>query len=178
MRIKNCDYRELRERTAEARPCASSPISAATTFLSMMPYLRSWAETLRGRSRLRQRVNAETCKRHSVETFCIPQRGGCKTPERRAYEKSPSFKKGVKFRAGIEGRISVMLRGRGYALSPLGLADDNCDRSLFRDLNPGLNCTEFPTGSRVDGGSRSVGNSYKREEEYRFPPLQNPIVCS
>ena len=57
--------------------------------------------------------NVKACARNSVETICIPQRGGCKTPERRAYEKSPPFKKGQKFRAGIEGRISVMLRGRG-----------------------------------------------------------------
>jgi transposase, IS5 family len=48
-----------------------------------------------------------------VETICIPQRGGCKTPERRAYEKSPPFRKGQKFCAVIEGRISVMFRGRG-----------------------------------------------------------------
>ena len=28
-------------------------------------------------------------------------------------EKSPAFKKGQRFRAGIEGRISVLFRGRG-----------------------------------------------------------------
>jgi transposase, IS5 family len=57
--------------------------------------------------------NVTACERSSVETICIPQRGGCKTPERRAYEKSPAFKKAQKFRAGIEGRISVLFRGRG-----------------------------------------------------------------
>jgi transposase, IS5 family len=44
---------------------------------------------------------------------CIPQRGGHKTPERTAYEKSRAFRQGQKFRAGIEGRISVLFRGRG-----------------------------------------------------------------
>jgi transposase, IS5 family len=44
---------------------------------------------------------------------CIPQRGGQKTPRRQAYEKSAPFKKGQRFRAGIEGRISVLFRGRG-----------------------------------------------------------------
>ncbi len=44
---------------------------------------------------------------------CIPQRGGRKTAERTAYEKSRAFKKGQRFRAGIEGRISVLLCGRG-----------------------------------------------------------------
>src|SRR6516164_5465829 len=45
--------------------------------------------------------------------YCIPQRGGKKTAEREAYEKSREFKKGQRFRAGIEGRISVLFRGRG-----------------------------------------------------------------
>jgi IS5 family transposase len=44
---------------------------------------------------------------------CIPQRGGKKTAKRKAYEKSPAFKEGQRFRAGIEGRISVLFRGRG-----------------------------------------------------------------
>ena len=36
-----------------------------------------------------------------------------KTAKRKAYEKSPAFKEGQRFRAGIEGRISVLFRGRG-----------------------------------------------------------------
>ena len=43
----------------------------------------------------------------------LPQRGGKKTAQREAYEKSKDFKKGQRFRAGIEGRISVLFRGRG-----------------------------------------------------------------
>ena len=34
-------------------------------------------------------------------------------PEREAHEKSAPFKQGQRFRAGIEGRISVLSRGRG-----------------------------------------------------------------
>jgi len=48
-----------------------------------------------------------------VSEECIPQRGGTKTAEREAFEHSPRFKKGQRFRVGIEGRISVLLRGRG-----------------------------------------------------------------
>ena len=44
---------------------------------------------------------------------CIPQRGGQKTEGREAYESSAAFKEGQRFRAGIEGRISVLFRGRG-----------------------------------------------------------------
>jgi hypothetical protein len=43
----------------------------------------------------------------------LPQRGGHKTPARATYEKTPAFKQGQRFRAGIEGRISVLFRGRG-----------------------------------------------------------------
>jgi len=57
--------------------------------------------------------NVTLCERGGVKVVCIPQRGGRKTPEREAYEKSPAFKKGQRFRAGIEGRISVLFRGRG-----------------------------------------------------------------
>jgi transposase, IS5 family len=57
--------------------------------------------------------NLTSCKQEGVKVVCIPQRGGKKTAEREAYEKSADFKQGRHFRAGIEGRISVLLRGRG-----------------------------------------------------------------
>ena len=57
--------------------------------------------------------NVATCVRGAVATVCIPQRGGSKTQQRQAYERSPAFKEGQRFRAGIEGRISVLMRGRG-----------------------------------------------------------------
>jgi len=57
--------------------------------------------------------NIQQCKDSGVELVCIPQRGGRKTAAQAAYEKSPTFKNGQRFRAGIEGRISVLFRGRG-----------------------------------------------------------------
>jgi transposase, IS5 family len=57
--------------------------------------------------------NVKSCKQNGVKVVCIPQRGGKKTAERKAYEKSPAFKNGQRFRAGLEGRISVLFRGRG-----------------------------------------------------------------
>jgi len=53
------------------------------------------------------------CRAAGVTTECIPQRGGRKTPARAAHEKSRAFRRGQRFRAGIEGRISVLFRGRG-----------------------------------------------------------------
>jgi IS5 family transposase len=57
--------------------------------------------------------NVEACVNGGVTTVSIPQRGGNRTPQREAYERSPAFKDGQRFRAGIEGRISVLMRGRG-----------------------------------------------------------------
>src|SRR5712691_9092091 len=57
--------------------------------------------------------NVAACVNDGVSTICIPQRGGSKAPQRQAYEKSAAFKQGQRFRGGIEGRISVLMRGRG-----------------------------------------------------------------
>jgi hypothetical protein len=51
--------------------------------------------------------NLASSKHAGVKLVCIPQRGG------KAYESSAAFKNGQRFRAGIEGRISVLFRGRG-----------------------------------------------------------------
>jgi len=58
-------------------------------------------------------ANLEACTTAGVTVTCIPQSGGTRSAEREAFEKSPAFKKGQRFRAGIEGRISVLFRGRG-----------------------------------------------------------------
>ena len=57
--------------------------------------------------------NVELCQKAEVGQVCIPQRGGKKTAEPEALERSPAFKKAQRFRVGIEGRISVLFRGRG-----------------------------------------------------------------
>ncbi len=58
-------------------------------------------------------ANLEACQTAGVTCTCIPQAGGTRSAEREALEKSPAFKQGQRFRAGIEGRISVLFRGRG-----------------------------------------------------------------
>lgn len=57
--------------------------------------------------------NLETCRTAGVTLTCIPQSGGKRSAEREALEKSRAFKRGQRFRVGIEGRISVLFRGRG-----------------------------------------------------------------
>ena len=58
-------------------------------------------------------ANLQACQTAGVKCTCIPQAGGKRSAEREAVEKSRAFKKGQRFRAGIEGRISVLFRGRG-----------------------------------------------------------------
>jgi IS5 family transposase len=53
------------------------------------------------------------CRQAEVGEVCIPQRGGKKTAEQETLERSPAFKKAQRFRVGMEGRISVLFRGRG-----------------------------------------------------------------
>jgi len=63
-------------------------------------------------------TNVELVTAAGVKTESIPQRGGKKSPERAAHEKSRRFKHAQKFRAGIAGRISVLFRGRGMKRCP------------------------------------------------------------
>jgi len=77
--------------------------------------------------------NIDACNSAGVLQECIPQRGGTKSDLRAAHEKSPGFKKGQRFRAGIEGRISVLFRGRG----------------MKRCLSEGLDRFEILVGSCV-----------------------------
>jgi len=57
--------------------------------------------------------NQDLCQKAGVVCISIPQRGGKKTPERETLETSHDFRLAQRFRAGIEGTISVLFRGRG-----------------------------------------------------------------
>lgn len=57
--------------------------------------------------------NENLCREAGVGSPSIPQRGGKKTSQRAAEEKTPAFRDAQRFRAGIEGTISVLLRARG-----------------------------------------------------------------
>ena len=58
-------------------------------------------------------LTVDACRSAGVDVECIPYRGGGRPADRQAYEKTKPFKNGQRFRAGIEGRISVLMRGRG-----------------------------------------------------------------
>jgi len=57
--------------------------------------------------------HVDHCQPAGVSQVCIPQRGGQKSAQQDVMERSAQFKKGQRFRVGIEGRISVLFRGRG-----------------------------------------------------------------
>ena len=57
--------------------------------------------------------NLKYCQQAGVSLACIPYAGGRRSPQQTAHERSSAFKKAQRFRAGIEGRISVLFRGRG-----------------------------------------------------------------
>jgi len=57
--------------------------------------------------------NQKACRKAGVRCASIPQCGGKKTRRRETFEKSRAFRSAQRFRAGIEGRISVLFRGRG-----------------------------------------------------------------
>ena len=46
-------------------------------------------------------ANVRSCQQQGVKVVCIPQRGGTKTPEREAYEKSRDFKDGQRFCSAV-----------------------------------------------------------------------------
>lgn len=70
-------------------------------------------EVLAGDRGFHETVGCETVRRRGVKLVAIPQRGGKKTAEQESFEKSRPFKQAQAFRSGIEGRISVLFRGRG-----------------------------------------------------------------
>jgi transposase, IS5 family len=82
--------------------------------------------------------NIEICKPGAVKVVSIPQCAGQKTPERQAYEKSRAFKEAQRFRAGIEGGISMLLRDRGIK---------RCRAEGANDLSSGLARQSLPTTS-------------------------------
>ena len=56
--------------------------------------------------------NEQLAQAQGIEQVALPQ-PGAKSAEREAYEAQPWFKAALKFRAGIEGRISGLKRARG-----------------------------------------------------------------
>jgi IS5 family transposase len=74
---------------------------------------RKAPQVLAGDRGFHETAGCETVRGRGVKLVAIPQRGGKKTAEREIFERSRPFKQAQAFRSGIEGRISVLFRGRG-----------------------------------------------------------------
>ena len=57
--------------------------------------------------------NVKLCEDSNVKQEAIPYKGGKRSEDRTAHEKTPAFKAAQRFRSGVEGRISGLARGRG-----------------------------------------------------------------
>ena len=76
--------------------------------------------------------NERECQERGVERVCLPKPGK-KSEKRREYERQGWFRRGMRFRAGIEGRISVSKR-RGY----LGRCRDKGEEGFGRWVGWGV----------------------------------------
>jgi transposase, IS5 family len=86
--------------------------------------------------------NERGCQKRGVERVCLPKPGN-KSEQRREYERQRWFRRGMRFRAGIEGRISVSKR-RGF----LGRCQDKGEEGFDRWVGWGVICSNLSTTAR------------------------------
>jgi transposase, IS5 family len=87
--------------------------------------------------------NERECQRRGIDRVCLPKPGK-KSEQRREHERQGWFRRGMRFRAGVEGRISVMKR-RGY----LGKCRDKGESGFGRWVGWGVLSANLSTIARV-----------------------------
>jgi len=87
--------------------------------------------------------NERECRKRGIEQACLPKPGK-KSERRREYERQGWFRRGMRFRAGIEGRISVCKR-RGY----LGRCRDKGEEGFGGWVGWGVLCANLSTIART-----------------------------
>jgi IS5 family transposase len=93
-----------------------NPIDSDQTVASVQRHIKRFGkapELLAGDRGFDDAADRPKLRRCGVKMVAIPQRGGKRSPARERFETSPAFKKAQAFRSGVEGRISVLFRGRG-----------------------------------------------------------------
>jgi IS5 family transposase len=86
--------------------------------------------------------NEGECRKRGIERVCLPKPGK-KSQQRREHERQGWFRRGMRFRAGIEGRISVSKR-RGF----LGRCRDRGEEGFHRWVGWGVICSNLSTIAR------------------------------
>jgi len=97
--------------------------------------------------------NERKCRERGVKQVCLPKRGK-KSKDREEHERQRWFRRGMRFRAGIEGRISVCKR-RGH----LGQCRDKGEEGFERWVGWGVICSNLSIMGRTlaaRGRSRAV----------------------
>jgi Transposase DDE domain len=79
--------------------------------------------------------NEGECRKRGIERVCLPMRGK-KSQRRREHERQGWFRRGMRFRAGIEGRISVSKRRRSVLLLGRGVLRGMYLRAVQRRQPP------------------------------------------
>jgi IS5 family transposase len=87
--------------------------------------------------------NEEAAQKAGVKQVALPQ-PGAKKPQRRQYEGQSWFRRALRFRAGVEGRISVLKR-RGY----LGRCRDHGEAGFGRWVGWGVITANLSTIART-----------------------------
>lgn len=88
-------------------------------------------------------TNEETARTAGVKRVALPK-PGARTPERQAHERQGWFRRALRFRAGVEGRISVLKR-RGY----LGRCRDHGESGFERWIGWGMITANLTTIART-----------------------------
>ena len=86
--------------------------------------------------------NERECQKRGIERVCLPKPGK-KSEQRQEYERQGWFRRGMRFRAGIEGRISVSKR-RGY----LSRCREKGEEGFERWVGWGVICSNLSTIAR------------------------------
>lgn len=103
--------------------------------------------------------NERRCTERGVQQVCLPKRGK-KSKDREEHERQRWFRRGMRYRAGIEGRISVCKR-RGH----LGRCRDKGGLGFERWVGWGVVCSNLRTiGRKLSsrGRSRAVSTKVRR----------------
>ena len=93
-----------------------NPIDSAQLVPSVQRHQKRFGKAprvLAGDRGFHDAAGCEKVHRRGVTLVAIPQRGGKRSVEQEQFEKSRAFKQAQAFRSGVEGRISVLFRGRG-----------------------------------------------------------------
>jgi transposase, IS5 family len=83
--------------------------------------------------------NERECRKRGIERVCLPKPGK-KSEQRQEHERQGWFRRGMRFRSGIEGRISVSKR-RGF----LGRCREKGEEGFDRWVGWGVVCSNLST---------------------------------